>query len=193
MIYLVAEEEAAWTARKRIGPNSDECNVDPKECFKQALVATFRLDDETTLVVALPGKAVSINDFFKYYEKPTSVEGLLTATDDPDLLGLLPQIKDKKTALFVADKVTLLDDKNVATFPRAGSALVEGVAVKGEYKVGSKKTAWAIKNADGYIPLLVPADSASLKNDAKIRVTGRVRVSGAVLSLEVVKVEAVKK
>ena len=163
------------------------------EALKSVTATTFMLDEKAGIVVALPANRFKLIDVLKVLDKPMAAEGILTTTTNDLLVKLSGTKEAKRVPLLIADKVTLVDDKNKDSFPAENQATIEGTVKKEETKLGSETAVWAIGNADGRIPILLPKDSKPLESGAKFRASGRVRVVEGQLLLEVTKVEAMKK
>ena len=163
------------------------------EALRSVTVTKFSLDEKTGIVVALPANIFNFNDVFKVYGKPMAVEGILTSTDNAILVEASGTKGAKRMPLLIAQKMTLVDEKNKDSFPAENQATIEGIASKGEIKVGSDTAGWAIRNGGGRIPINLPKDAKPPETGAKIRASGKVRVVEGQLLLDATKVDAAKK
>jgi hypothetical protein len=163
------------------------------EALKRVTATTFKVGGQSGVVVVLPANAFKAEDALKVIRAQVAVEGTLCSTDNAVLVALAGATGAKRVPLLVADKVVRLDETNKDRFPAEDHAAIEGVASKGEVKAGDEMFGWAIRNANGLIPLTLPRGGAPPEAEAAVRASGKVRVAGGQLVLEATKVEAVKK
>lgn len=172
-------------------------------------ITVLKLDDTTAVAVALPADekpakkadpggadpdlAAALREAAG--EAPAvSVAGRLAVADDPLVVAAVGPKGAKTVPLIRADTVTELTDANRKDFPPVGSARVEGTLVRAEVKVGPDVAKWAIDAKDpGPVPLLLPAEGPLPVAGAKVRATGRARVVGGRLAVEVTELAAVGK
>lgn len=147
----------------------------------------IQFDDKTSLIVQTPN-TFSVNNSFKIL----AVEGTLTSTGDTSLIKLVDS-KANRVPILIADKVTVVDEKNKESFPAAGQGRIEAIARKISIKVGSEKVEWAVQNSEGPIPLIFPKDRKPPEPESQERISGKVRIIEGQFLLEVTKTEPVKK
>jgi hypothetical protein len=163
------------------------------DALKSITATMFNLDDQTRILIVLPKDSFTVNDALKVLGKPMAVEGILTDSDDAGLIALSGAKGAKRVPLLIAERVTLVNEKNRDGFPAENQATVEGVAIKGQFKVGKGALEWAIRNADGHIPIALPGEVKPPADGAKTRASGKLRMVDGLLVLDAVKVEPMKK
>lgn len=170
-------------------------------------VRVLKLDDKTAVAVALPAE----KDPPKKDPKPGEVDpdlaaalrdavggapavaasGRLSSTDHALVVAAVDPKGAKSVPLIRADAVTELTEANRKNFPPAGSARVEGVLVRAEVKLGPEVAKWAIDGKDP-VPLLLPAEGPVPTAGAMVRASGRARVVGGRLAVDVTELAGIK-
>ena len=171
----------------------DDVEKKLKEALKKITATVFKIDGRSGVAVVLPANIFDITDALKVFGKLMSMEGTLTTTDNPVLIGLSGSQGARAIPLLIVDKATLLNDRNKAEFPAENHAVVEAVARKGEIKIGTETTEWSLENADGRIPFMVPKGGTSPEAGIRLRVAGKVRVVDGKWLLEATKMEPIKR
>jgi hypothetical protein len=145
------------------------------------------LDRKMALLVRAP-MTFKLDDAFKML----AVEGILTSTDN-EILVKMAQLQSMRVPLLVADKVTLVDEKNKESFPAENHARIEAIARKVSIKLGSEMAEWAIQTSEAHIPLILPKDGKPPELGTRVRVSGKLRVVDAQVAVVVTQIEPVKK
>jgi hypothetical protein len=164
-----------------------------EEALKEVTATAFKVGEGEGVVVVFPANAVKVEDALKVIGGLAVVEGVLGFSDDAILIASAGAKGAKRVPVLVALKVGKLDDKAKGDYPAVNHAVVEGQAVRGEFKIGTETFEWSMQDGDGRIPLRLPKGVKSPEPGTQIRASGKVRVAEGQWVLEVAKVEPMKK